>query len=127
MPLLVNGRQLPLDSRRPWTAALSGDIGRCPVGTSFARLTGQCENGLLRVLCLHLAPRSLAGEATYSFSAAAGTCHLLFSLAPESLPLAKRRTTMLTGTCSRSATWRVVRDSTVTSRGHAAARRPGGW
>jgi hypothetical protein len=31
------------------------------------------------------------------------------------LPLAKRRTTMLTGTCSRSATWRVVRDSTVTS------------
>src|ERR1017187_5070215 len=50
MPLLVNGRQLPLDSRRPWTAALSGDIGRCPVGTSFARLTGQCENGLLRVL-----------------------------------------------------------------------------
>src|ERR1039457_6937523 len=27
MPLLVNGRLLPLDSRRPWTAALSGDIG----------------------------------------------------------------------------------------------------
>ncbi len=27
MPLLVNGRRLPLESERPWTAALSGDIG----------------------------------------------------------------------------------------------------
>ena len=43
----------------------------------------------------------------YSFSAAAGTCHLLFTPVPESLPLAKRRTTMRILTCSRSATWRV--------------------
>src|ERR1035441_10525444 len=43
---------------------MSGVIGRCPAGTSFARLTGRCENGLLRVLCLHLVPRRLAVAAT---------------------------------------------------------------
>src|ERR1022692_463302 len=48
MPLLVYGRRLPLDSRRPWTAALSGVIGSCPVGnllpsgdTSAVRMPGQ--------------------------------------------------------------------------------------
>ena len=82
----------------------------------LARLTGCCENGLLRLLHLHLGSGRLAGAAkTYSFSAAAGTCHQLFTFVPESLPLAKRRTTMRILTCSRSATWWVVRYSTAIS------------
>lgn len=72
----------------------------------------------------HGARRFTGAARMYSFNAPTGTRHLSAALVPESLPLANKRMTMLTGTCSRSATWRVVRYSTVISP-FAAGSWPG--
>src|ERR1039458_7639232 len=101
--------------RRRWRQGGQPGIGRLNEGFEFVSNHHKLDvpNG------------GVTGAASmYSFSAATGTCHLLFTFVPESLPLAKRWTTMLTGTCSRSATWRVVRHSTVMSP-FAASSWPG--
>ena len=106
--------RLPIASRKGQLNPHTRNLDRSVVHDKAQIAAAQC----------HGARRFTGAARMYSFNAPTGTRHLSAALVPESLPLANKRMTMLTGTCSRSATWRVVRYSTVISP-FAASSWPG--